>query len=47
MSTENRNHPDDQSLIESLHQLHSERICDQLVTFQDQAYAMGVERGET
>jgi len=47
MPTENRNHPDDQNLIENLHQLHSERISDQLVAFQDQAYAMGMKRGET
>ncbi|GLH20969.1 hypothetical protein BR1R3_37110 [Pseudomonas atacamensis] len=46
MPTENRNHPDDQNLIENLHQLHSERISDQLIALQDQAYAMGMKRGE-
>lgn len=45
MPTENRNHPDDRHAIENLHQSHSERFSDQLVAFQDQAYAMGMNRG--
>ncbi|VVN88497.1 hypothetical protein PS718_01690 [Pseudomonas fluorescens] len=45
MPTENRNHPDDRHAIENLHQQHAERFSDQLIAFQDQAYAMGLERG--
>jgi hypothetical protein len=45
MPTENRNHPDDRHAIENLHQQHSERFSDQLIAFQDQAYAMGMNRG--
>jgi hypothetical protein len=45
MPTENRNHPNDRHAIENLHQLHSERISDQLIALQDQAYAMGMNRG--
>lgn len=45
MPTENRNHPDDRHAIENLHQLHSERISDDLIALQDQAYAMGMTRG--
>ncbi|WP_413791808.1 MULTISPECIES: DUF4406 domain-containing protein [unclassified Pseudomonas] len=45
MLAENRNHPDDRHAIENLHQQHSERFADQLIAFQDQAYAMGMNRG--
>ncbi|SED31843.1 protein of unknown function [Pseudomonas frederiksbergensis] len=45
MPTENRNHPDDRHAVENLHQLHSECISDQLIALQDQAYAMGLNRG--
>ncbi|MEO8640911.1 DUF4406 domain-containing protein [Pseudomonas sp.] len=45
MPTENRNHPDDRHAIENLHQQHAERFSDQLIAFQDQAYAMGMNRG--
>lgn len=45
MPAENRNHPDDRHAIENLHQQHAERFSDQLIAFQDQAYAMGMNRG--
>jgi hypothetical protein len=45
MPAENRNHPDDHRAIENLHQQHAERFSDQLIAFQDQAYAMGMNRG--
>ena len=45
MPAENRNHPDDHRAIENLHQQHAERFSDQLIAFQDQAYAMGMSRG--
>lgn len=49
MPTENRNHPDDHAAIESLHQQYVgkiERFSDDLMAFQDRAYAMGLERGK-
>ncbi|SDB54130.1 DUF4406 domain-containing protein [Pseudomonas sp. NFACC13-1] len=48
MPTENRNHPDDRHAIENLHQQYVgkiERFSDDLIVFQDKAYAMGLERG--
>jgi len=45
MPAENRNHPEDHAAIERLHQQHAERFSDQLIAFQDQAYAMGMNRG--
>jgi hypothetical protein len=48
MPTENRNHPDDSHAIENLHQLYVgklERFSDDLIAFQDLAYAMGLDRG--
>ncbi|KIQ57771.1 hypothetical protein RL74_19165, partial [Pseudomonas fluorescens] len=45
MLAETRNHPDDRHAIENLHQQHSERFSDQLIAFQDRAYAMGLDRG--
>lgn len=49
MPTENRNHPDDHDAIERLHQQYVgkvERFSDDLMTFQDAAYAMGLQRGK-
>lgn len=49
MPTENRNHPDDHDAIERLHQQYVgkvERLSDDLMVFQDTAYAMGLERGK-
>ncbi|WLH42065.1 DUF4406 domain-containing protein [Pseudomonas sp. FP2254] len=49
MPTENRNHPDDHDAIERLHQHYVgkvERFSDDLMVFQDAAYAMGLERGK-
>lgn len=46
MPAENRNHPDDHHAIENLHSQHADRFSDQLIAFQDQAYAMGVSSGE-
>ena len=46
MPAENRNHPDDHAAIERLDQQHAECFSDQLIAFQDQAYAMGMDRGE-
>lgn len=48
MPTENRNHPEDQHAIERLHQQYVgkiERFSDDLMVFQDAAYAMGLDRG--
>lgn len=48
MPTENRNHPEDHVAIERLHQNYVgkiERFSDELMTFQDAAYAMGLDRG--
>lgn len=48
MPIENRNHPDDHSAIERLHQHYVgkiERFSDDLMLFQDEAYAMGLDRG--
>ena len=48
MPTENRNHPDDQHAIERLHQRYVDKIdrfSEELIVFQDQAYAMGFDRG--
>lgn len=48
MPTENRNHPDDHAAIEQLHQQYVgkiERFSDDLMVFQDAAYAMGLDRG--
>lgn len=38
-------HPDDQGRIESAHRQITDKINDQLVTFQDDAYALGHARG--
>ncbi|NWA25475.1 DUF4406 domain-containing protein [Pseudomonas gingeri] len=49
MPTENRNHPEDQDAIENLHQQYAgqiHRFSDELMTFQDAAYAMGLDRGK-
>lgn len=49
MPTENQNHPADQDAIERLHQQYVgkvERFSDDLMVFQDTAYAMGLERGK-
>ena len=49
MPTENQNHPDDHAAIERLHQQYVgkiERFSDDLMAFQDAAYAMGLERGK-
>ena len=49
MPTENQNHPDDHAAIERLHQQYVgkiERFSDDLMVFQDPAYAMGLERGK-
>jgi hypothetical protein len=49
MPKENLNHPDDHQAIERLHQQYVgkiERISDELMTFQDSAYAMGLDRGK-
>ena len=49
MPTENRNHPEDHAAIERLHQNYVgkiERFSDELMTFQDAAYAMGLNRGK-
>ncbi|WP_085631492.1 DUF4406 domain-containing protein [Pseudomonas sp. R16(2017)] len=48
MPTENRNHPDDQHAIERLHQRYVDKIdrfSEDLIVFQDSAYAMGLDRG--
>ncbi|MCF4997348.1 DUF4406 domain-containing protein [Pseudomonas syringae] len=48
MPTENRNHPDDQHAIERLHQRYVDKIdrfSEELIVFQDSAYAMGLNRG--
>ena len=48
MPTENRNHPEDHAAIERLHQQYvgkTERFSDELMVFQDAAYAMGLDRG--
>lgn len=48
MPTENRNHPEDHAAIERLHQQYVgkiERFSDDLMVFQDAAYAMGLDRG--
>lgn len=48
MPAENRNHPADHAAIESLHQQYAgkiERFSDDLMVFQDTAYAMGLDRG--
>ena len=48
MPTENRNHPADHAAIERLHQQYVgkiERFSDELMAFQDAAYAMGLDRG--
>ena len=48
MPTENRNHPDDQPAIERLHQRYVDKIdrfSEELIVFQDSAYAMGLDRG--
>lgn len=48
MPTENRNHPDDQTAIERLHQRYVDKIdrfSEELIVFQDSAYAMGLDRG--
>ena len=48
MPAENRNHPADHAAIESLHQQYVgkiERFSDDLMVFQDTAYAMGLDRG--
>ena len=48
MPTENRNHPADHAAIEQLHQQYVgkiERFSDELMVFQDAAYAMGLDRG--
>ena len=49
MPTENRNHPEDHSAIERLHQNYVgkiERFSDEVMTFQDAAYAMGLDCGK-
>lgn len=49
MPAENRNHPDDHAAIERLHQQYVgkiERFSDDLMVFQDEAYAMGLDRGK-
>ncbi|WLG54051.1 DUF4406 domain-containing protein [Pseudomonas extremorientalis] len=49
MPTENRNHPEDHAAIERLHQNYVgkiERFSDELMTFEDAAYAMGLDRGK-
>lgn len=49
MPTENKNHPDDHAAIERLHQQYVSKIesfSDDLMAFQDAAYAMGLERGK-
>lgn len=49
MPTENRNHPEDHAAIERLHLNYVgkiERFSDELMTFQDAAYAMGLDRGK-
>lgn len=49
MPNENRNHPDDHAAIERLHQQYVgkiERFSDDLMVFQDEAYAMGLARGK-
>lgn len=48
MLSQNRNHPDDRHAIENLHQQYVGKIesfSDDLIVFQDKAYAMGLERG--
>lgn len=48
MPTENRNHPEDHAAIERLRQQYVgkiERFSDDLMVFQDAAYAMGLDRG--
>ena len=48
MPTESRNHPADHAAIESLHHQYFskiERFSDDLMVFQDAAYAMGLARG--
>lgn len=48
MPTEKRNHPDDQPAIERLHQRYVDKIdrfSEELIVFQDSAYAMGLDRG--
>lgn len=48
MPTAKRNHPDDQPAIESLHNQYAaklDRLADELIQFQDQAYTMGHDRG--
>ena len=49
MPTENKNHPDDHAAIERLHQQYVGKIesfSDDLMAFQDAAYAMGLDRGK-
>lgn len=49
MPTENQNHPDDHPAIERLHQQYVGKIesfSDDLMAFQDAAYAMGLGRGK-
>lgn len=49
MPAKNRNHPDDHADIERLHQQYVgkiERFSDDLMVFQDEAYAMGLDRGK-
>ncbi|RJG10971.1 hypothetical protein D3879_14935 [Pseudomonas cavernicola] len=48
MPTENQNHPDDIEAIEKLHRQYTAKLDglnDDLMTFQDSAYAMGLARG--
>lgn len=49
MPTQNRNHPEVHAAIERLHHKYVgkiERFSDELMTFQDAAYAMGLDRGK-
>ncbi|WP_256732797.1 DUF4406 domain-containing protein [Pseudomonas sp. P7548] len=49
MPTENLNHPEDHAAIERLHQNDVgkiERFSDELMTFQDATYAMGLDLGK-
>ncbi len=39
------NHPEDQASIEAMHSDATNRINDQLLNFQDDAYALGRSRG--
>lgn len=45
MAMNSNNHPEDQASIEAMHNDISGRFNDELLTFQDDAYALGRSRG--